>query len=80
MLGVETETGEAHEEEGQADDGQEKLDPALERDDLCLEFELIHSQNLGGHDGALATANPAGGRSARHTEVMEQLWVTNPST
>lgn len=75
-LGVEAETRKAYEEEGQADDGQEKLNPALECEDFGLKFELVHSQNLGGHDGALATANPACGRGARHTEVTEQLWVT----
>ncbi len=75
-LGVESETGMAYEEEGQADDGQEKPDPALEHEDFCLEFELVHSQNLGGHHGALSTANPTGGRGARHTEVMDQLGVT----
>jgi hypothetical protein len=37
-LGVETETREAHEEECQADDGKEKLDPVLKGEDLGLEF------------------------------------------
>jgi hypothetical protein len=31
---------------------------------------------LDGIEGALATANPTGSRGARHTEVMEQFWVT----
>ncbi len=75
-LGVESEPGKAYEEEGQADDGQEKPDPALENEDFCPEFELVHSQNFGRHQGALATANPTGGRGARHTELMEQRWVT----
>jgi hypothetical protein len=41
MPGVETKTGEAHKEEGQADDGKEEPDPALKSEDLGLEFELV---------------------------------------
>jgi hypothetical protein len=58
------------------DDGHEKLDPALERDDLCLEFELVQDKDLGGDDRALAAANPAGGSGAWHTEVTEQRGIT----
>jgi len=74
--GVETKTGEAHKEESQADDGKEELDPALESEDLGLEFELVHGKELGGDDRSLAAANPAGGSGERHTEVTEQHGVT----
>ena len=76
VLGVETETGEAHEEEGQADDGQEELDPALESEDLDLEFDLVQGKDVGGDNRALAAVNPAGGSGARHTEVTKQHGVT----
>jgi hypothetical protein len=56
VVRVETETGEAHEEEGQADDGQEELDPALESEDLGLELELVQGKDVGGDDRALAAA------------------------
>jgi hypothetical protein len=75
-LGIEAETGKAHEEEGQSDDGQEELDPALKSEDLGLEFELVQGKYLGGDYRALAAANPAGGSGARHTEVTEQRWIT----
>jgi hypothetical protein len=76
LLGVETKTGEAHKEEGQADDGKEELDPALKSEDLGLELELVQGKDLGGDDRALAAANPAGRSGARHTEVTEQHGVT----
>jgi hypothetical protein len=76
MLRVETKTGEAHEEEGQADDGKEKLDPALKGEDLGLEFVLVQGKDLGRDDRALAAANPAYSGGAWYTEVMEQHWFT----
>jgi hypothetical protein len=76
MFGVETKSGEAHKEKGQADDGKEELDPALKSEDLSLEFELVQGKDLGGDDRSLAAPNPAGGRGARHTEVTEQHGVT----
>jgi len=75
-LGIEAETGKAHEEEGQADDGHEELGPPFKSEDLGLEFELVQGKNLGGDDRALAAANPAGGSGARHTEVTEQRGIT----
>jgi hypothetical protein len=75
-LGVETETREAHEEEGQADDGKEKHNSALKGEDLGLEFVLVQSKDLGRDDRALAAANPACSSGAWYTEVMEQHWVT----
>ncbi len=76
MLGVETKTGEANKEEGQADDGKEELDPAPKSENLGLEFELVQGKNRGGDDRALAAANPAGRSGAWHTEVTEQHGVT----
>jgi hypothetical protein len=76
VVRIETETGEAHEEEGQADDSKEELDPALETEDLGLEFELLQGKDMGGDDRALAAANPACGGRARDTDVMEEHGVT----
>ncbi len=77
VVRFETETGEAHEEEGQADDGREEPDPALEREDLGLKFELVQGQDMGRDDRALAAANPACDGGARDTEVMEEHGVTS---
>jgi hypothetical protein len=76
VLGIETKPGKAHEEEGQANDGQEELDPALESEDLGLEFDLVQGKDLGGDNRALAAANPAGAGRAWDTEVMEEHGVT----
>ena len=72
-LGIEAETGKAHGEEGQSDDGQEELDPALKSEDLDLELDLVQGKDVGGDNRALAAANPAGGGRTRDTEVMTWL-------
>lgn len=54
----------------------EKADPALEGEGLGLEFLLVQRKDLGRDDRTRATANPAGGGGARHTEVAEQARVT----
>src|SRR5208283_2008680 len=65
-------TGQADKEEGQADDGKEEPDPALEGEDLGLEFLLVHGKDLGGDDGTGAATDPTCGGGARDTEVTEQ--------
>jgi hypothetical protein len=72
---VEAETGEADEQEGQADDGKEEPDPALEGEDLGLEFLLVHGKDLGGDDGTGAATDPTCGGRARNTEVTEECGV-----
>ena len=73
---VEAEAGEADEQEGQADDGKEKPDPALEGEDLGLEFLLVEGEDLGGDDGTRAATEPTCGGGTRDTEVTEQHGVT----
>ena len=72
---VEAEAGEADEQEGQADDGKEEPDPALEGEDLGLEFLLVHGKDFGGDDGTGAATDPTCGGGARDTEVTEEHGV-----
>ena len=72
---VEAEAGQADKEEGQADDGKEEPDPALEGEDLGLEFLLVEGEDLGGDDGARAATDPTCGGGTRDTEVTEEHGV-----
>ncbi|MGO9662345.1 MAG: hypothetical protein ACLP66_03415 [Polyangia bacterium] len=56
-------------------DGKEEPDPALEGEDLGLEFLLVHGKDLGGDDGTGAATDPTCGGGARDTEVTEEHGV-----
>jgi hypothetical protein len=72
---VEAEAGQADKEEGQADDGKEAPDPALEGEDLGLEFLLVEGEDLGGDDGTGAATDPTCGGGTGDTEVTEEHGV-----
>ena len=71
-LGIEAKPGQSHKQEGEPNDGEEKPDPALESEDLSLEFLRIPGDDLGRDDRALAATNPACSGRAWNTEVGEQ--------
>ena len=72
---IEPESGEAHEQEGQADDAKKKPDSALEQKDLGLELLLVQCEDLGRDHCTRAAVKPACNRRARHTKILEQHGV-----
>jgi hypothetical protein len=57
------------------DDAKEEPDPALEGEDLGLEFLLVEGEGLGGDDGTRAATDATCGGGTRDTEVTEQQGV-----
>ena len=62
-------------QEGEPNDGEQKPDPALESEDLGLEFLRVQGKDLGRDDRALATPNPTCSGRARNAEVVEKVGV-----
>jgi hypothetical protein len=74
-LGIEAEAGEANQEEGEPDDGEEESDAPPEGKDLGLKLGMVKGEYLGRDDGPRTAPNPTDGRGAWNTEVMEQTRV-----
>ena len=80
-LGVEAKLGGSYKQESEPNDGEQNPDPALEPENLGLEFLRVHGKDLGRDDRALATPNPTCSGRAMVEKVGSTLFahkVTKP--